>query len=221
MGFLMGRAWSRVTAQNPFEQLAVGALSVGGQIMNSLQEGALATQQMNFDTGLVAMRSKTAMGYGDAMRPVNDDDSSESDERRRRRRRRRSMDGNNSIISLHQALHRIRRSPCNWKQMMGATTEMTDDDIEARRRRARKRAANNASKTRVTKSKTKTKKKLLETRRRRRQALESPQQESVGANLGERVKGFFLSFMGNVGDMMQQMGQKIKGTAAQITNSTR
>ncbi|EDW58129.1 uncharacterized protein [Drosophila virilis] len=223
LGLLTGSAWSRASPENPLEKLAVGALSAGTGIMSSLQEGALATQQMNFNGGLVAVRSKTAMGYGDAMRPDSgeDSDSSESDERRRRRRRNtNSTSTSNSSyrnssrsFSLHQALHRLKRSPCGMK--MGATTESADD-VEARKKRARKRAANNnASRTRI--SKTSTKKKLLESRRRRRRQATQQQQQQLGAGLGEQVKGLFLSFIDNMADMVQQVRQQVKGATAQAT----
>ncbi|XP_064538580.1 uncharacterized protein LOC135428466 [Drosophila montana] len=225
LGLLTGSAWSRASPQNPLDKLAAGALSVGTGIMGSLQEGAMATHQMNFDGGLVAVRSKTAMGYGDAMRPDSgeDSDSSESDERRRRRRRRRNTNSTSSdggsyrnssrSFSLHQALHRLKRSPCGMN--MGATTESADD-VEARKSRARKRAANNnASRTRI--RKTSTKKKLLESRRRRRRQAAQQQQQQLGAGLGEQVKGLFLSFMDNMADMVQQVRQQVKGAAAQAT----
>lgn len=221
LGLLTGSTWSHARPENPLEKLAVGALSVGTGIMSSLQEGALATQQMNFDGGLVAVRSKTAMGYGDAMRVDSgeDSDSSESDERRRRRRNTNSTSSSSSYrnssrsFSLHRALHRLKRSPCGMK--MGATTESADD-VEARKNRARKRAANNnASRTRI--SKTSTKKKLIESRRRRRRQATQQQQQQLGAGLGEQVKGLFLAFIDNMADMVQQVRQQVKGATAQAT----
>ncbi|XP_017872600.1 PREDICTED: uncharacterized protein LOC108620211 [Drosophila arizonae] len=214
---LLGHCWGRAHPQNPFEKIAVGALGVGSQIMNSLQEGAKASQQLNFDNALMAVHSKTDVGYGDAMRGnVDDSDSSESDERRRRRRRRRSA---NSLLSRHLALHRHKRSPC---MMMGATTE-SPDEVEARRRRARKRAANNASRTRINKSSSKKKKLLEAAERRRRQAPQQDQQQGQlgpqqGPSLGERVKYFWLSIVDNVADAVQQMRQRIKGAAAQAAD---
>lgn len=208
---LLGHCWGRAQPQNPFEKIAVGALGVGSQIMNSLQEGAKASQQLNFDNGLMAVHSKTDVGYGDAMRGNADDsDSSESDEKRRRRRRRHSQ------LSRHLALHRHKRSPC---MMMGATTE-SPDEVEARRRRARKRAANNASRTRINKSSGKKKKLLEAAERRRRQAPQQQQQlgPQQGPSLGERVKYFWLSIVDNMADAVQQMRQRIKGAAAQAAN---
>ncbi|XP_023176363.1 uncharacterized protein LOC111603121 [Drosophila hydei] len=218
LSLLAGSARSRASPQNPLEKIAAGALSVGSQVMNTMQEGAMATQQLNFDNGLMAVRSKTDMGYGDAMRGNADDsDSSESDEKRRRRRRSsHSISYLNSRLSRHQILHRIKRTPC---KMMGATTE-SPDDVEARKRRARKRAANNASRTRINKSNSKKKKLAVE--RRRRQAPQQDQQGQMGPQqrptLGERVKYFWLSFVDNVADAVQQLHQRMKGAAAQASD---
>ncbi|KAL7743551.1 hypothetical protein ACLKA6_013357 [Drosophila palustris] len=198
---LMGGA----RTSNPLEQLALGALSVGGQIMNTMQDGNKATNQLSFDTPLMKIHSKTDIGHGNAMlRPSPDDsdsDSEESDERRRRRRRR-------------------KRSPCFNKM----PTESADD-VEARRKAAaaKSRAANNAARSRIirTMDKQQTKKTKKKLHRRRRQATgqQQGQQGQQGPNLGDRVKGLWLSFVDNVFDAMQQMRQQIKGAAAQASQA--
>ncbi|XP_017850828.1 uncharacterized protein LOC108605571 [Drosophila busckii] len=179
-------------AQNPIEQMASSALNIGNQLLNQMQEGAAIKPQLSFETPLMAVRSKSAVGHGDAMRlPRDDSEDSDSESAERRRRRR-------------------KRAPC-MKKMMGATTEAAEDDVEARRRRAaRKRAANNSSRSRVTK------KKLLLLHRRRRQLMpeqtaQQPAQQLAG--IGERFKGMWLAFVDNVMDVVQQMHQKMKGTA--------
>lgn len=202
---LGGRTMAR--PQNPFESLSLGAMSLAGNIAEAVQSGAALSRSMDIDNPLMSLHSKTAVGYGDAMRPPSASDSSEEDRRRRRRRR-----------SLPNLLRRSRREPCFWKMGMATTMASGDDDVEARRRQARKRAANNASRSRVS-SKTSGKKKL---HRRRRQAPSSsssssmPGQGSESGVLGlsDRIKGMWFSFMDNVTDVVQQVRQKISESAS-------
>lgn len=214
-------SWTRGDTANPFEQFATGALSVGGQLLDTLQDGRMAAPQLNFDTPLLSLHSKSQLGFGNAMRRQSDDSSSESDERRRRRRRRRSS---SLAHANHRLLHRQRRAPC-FKMMTSGTTEASDD-VEARKKRAKKRAAaNNAARSRIVKKVMK-KKKLHEMqpqrRRRRRQAEEQGlgQGQKQGPSLGDRVKGLWMSFMDNVLDVAQQMRERIKAAAAQAPSSS-
>lgn len=215
---------TRADSANPFEQLAAGALNVGGQLLNRLQDGNMVTPQMNFDTPLLAMYSKSQVGFGNAMRRQSDDSSSsESDERRKRRRRRRRRRRSVSRAN-HRLLHRKRRAPC-FKMMNSDNTE-SSDDVEARKKRAKKRAAaNNAARSRIVKKVMKKKKKLHEMQqlraRRRRQANDQEQgQQKLGPSVGDRVKGLWMSFVDNVFDMAQQMRERIKAAAAQASSSS-
>jgi len=196
--------WIQARPSNPMEQLALGALNVGEQIMNTMQDGNKATKEFNIDTAVMKIHSKTEMGHGNAMLPPSEDDSDESDESRRRKR---------SIHEEHNMEHRGKRSPC-FKKM---PTE-SSDDVEARRKAAaRKRAANNAVRSRIMRT-INVKQKKKKFHRERRQATQSggaPGQQ--GPNLGDRVKGMWLALVDNVFDAMQQMRQQIKGAAAQAT----
>ncbi|XP_039499639.1 uncharacterized protein LOC120456722 [Drosophila santomea] len=199
----LARIAARPGAQNPLESLGMGAMALAGNIAEAVQSGAAISRDLNIDNPLMSMHSKTAVGYGDAIRPIAAD-SSEEDRRRKRRRR---------------SLHRHKRAPCFWKMGSAATTAASaDDDVEARRRRAQKRAANNASRSRVS-PKSSGKKKMLV--RRRRQAAEgmevTPDMDGMDPlGLGTRIKAMWLSFVDNVTDVMQQVRQKISET----TNST-
>ncbi|XP_043658962.1 uncharacterized protein LOC122623717 [Drosophila teissieri] len=200
----LARIAARPAAQNPFESLGMGAMALAGNIAEAVQSGAAIQRDLNIDNPLMSVHSKTAVGYGDAMRPMAAD-SSEEDRRRKRRRR---------------SLRRLKRAPCFWKMGSAATTAASadDDDVEARRRRAQKRAANNASRSRVSpKSSSGKKKKLV---RRRRQEAEAEGVEvtpDMGGTdplgLGTRIKAMWLSFVDNVTDVMQQVRQKISETA--------
>lgn len=219
-------SWTRGNTANPFEQFATGALNMGGQLLDTLQDGRMAAPQLNFDTPLLSVHSKSQLGFGNAMRRQGDDSSSsESDERRKRRRRRRRRSSGSSSLGLnnHRLLHRKRRAPC-FKMMTSATTEASDD-VEARKKRAKKRAAaNNAARSRIVRKVMK-KKKLHEMqprRRRRRQAEEQGlgQGQKQGPSLGDRVKGLWMSFLDNVLDVAQQMRERIKAAAAQAPSSS-
>lgn len=205
LGLLCVLLGTQGDASNPFEQLATGALSMGSQLLDRLQDGQMVQPQMNFDTPLLAVHSKSQLGFGNAMRRKgddDDDDSSSSEERRKRR----------SVVHNH-AHHRGKRAPC-FKMMSSATTTEASDDVEARKKRAQKRAAaNNAARSRIVK-KTK-KKKKLHTRRRRRRRQAQEQAERLGPTVGDRIKGLWLAFVDNVVDMAQQMREKIRATAAQ------
>lgn len=205
LGLLCVLLGTQGDASNPFEQLATGALSMGSQLLDRLQDGQMVQPQMNFDTPLLAVHSKSQLGFGNAMRRKgndDDDDSSSSEERRKRR----------SVMHNH-AHRRGKRAPC-FKMMSSATTTEASDDVEARKKRAQKRAAaNNAARSRIVK-KTK-KKKKLHTRRRRRRRQAQEQAERLGPTVGDRIKGLWLAFVDNVVDMAQQMREKIRATAAQ------
>lgn len=197
--------WTHGDSSNPFEQLATGALSMGNQLLNRLQDGQMVQPQMNFDTPLLAVHSKSQLGFGNAMKRKgqsdDDDDSSSSEERRRRR-------------SLSHAHHRGKRAPC-FKMMSSATTTEASDDVEARKKRAQKRAAaNNAARSRIVK-KVKNKKKKLHSRRRRQALAQAQDQQKLGPTVGDRIKGLWLAFVDNVVDMAQQMRDKVKAAAAQ------
>lgn len=187
--------------QNPLENLGMTAMNLAGNIAEAIQSGAAISRDINFDNPLMSVHSKTAVGYGDAMRPPSADDSSEEDRRKRR------------------SLRRAKRAPCFWKMTM-TTAASSDDDVEARRKRARKRAANNASRSRVS-PKTSSKKKF---RRERRQA-ESDQMPpgamagSQAMGLGDRIKGMWLSFVDNVTEVVQQVREKITSAANSAANS--
>ncbi|XP_037726758.1 uncharacterized protein LOC119557847 [Drosophila subpulchrella] len=192
---------ARPEPQNPFESLSLGAMSLAGNIAEAVQSGAAMNKDLNIDNPLVSVHSKTAVGYGDAIRPMAPDSSEEN--RRRRRRRRRS-------------LLRHKRAPCFWKMGTAATTAASaDDDVEARRKRARKRAANNASRSRVS-PKTTGKKKIQ--RRRRQAPTDLEMAPNMGGTdplaLGDRIKTMWLSFVDNVTDVVQQVRQKISDTAS-------
>ncbi|XP_034118491.1 uncharacterized protein LOC117577701 [Drosophila albomicans] len=205
-------AWRCGNASNPLEQIALGALSVSEQLMNTMQDGNKVTKEFNVDTPLIKWHSKTDLGHGDAMRNAGDDsDSDESDERRRRRRRKRSH--HDHLVSPHRG----KRSPC-FKMMTAATTESADD-VEARRRAAaqRKRAANNASRSRIIRRISKNKKKKLHRSRRQLEDFaeqQTPQQQQR-PSLGERFRGLWLSLVDNVVDAMQQVRDRLKNAAAQ------
>lgn len=211
-------SWTRGDTANPFEQFATGALNMGGQLLDTLQDGRMAAPQLNFDTPLLSVHSKSQLGFGNAMRRQGDDASSSESDERRKRRRRRSLAHNN-----HRLLHRKRRAPC-FKMMTSATTEASDD-VEARKKRAKKRAAaNNAARSRIVRKVMK-KKKLHEMqprRRRRRQAEDQGQGQGqkLGPSLGDRVKGLWMSFLDNVLDVAQQMRERIKAAAAQAPSSS-
>ncbi|XP_036675973.2 uncharacterized protein [Drosophila suzukii] len=196
----LARIAARPEPQNPFESLSLGAMSVAGNIAEVVQSGAAINKDLNIDNPLMSVHSKTAVGYGDAIRPMAAD-SSEEDRRRRRRRR---------------SLHRHKRAPCFWKMGTAATTAApADDDVEARRKRARKRAANNATRSRVS-PKTTGKKKFQ--RRRRQAPMDQNMTPNMGGTdplaLGERIKTMWLSFVDNVTDVVQQVRQKISDTAS-------
>ncbi|ALC49989.1 CG6290 [Drosophila busckii] len=48
--------------------MASSALNIGNQLLNQMQEGAAIKPQLSFETPLMAVRSKSAVGHGDAMR---------------------------------------------------------------------------------------------------------------------------------------------------------
>ncbi|XP_017002463.1 uncharacterized protein [Drosophila takahashii] len=196
---------ARPRAQNPFENLSLGAMSLAGNIAEAVQSGAALNRDLNIDNPLLSLQSKTSLGYGDAIRPMAPD-SSEEDRRRRKRRH----------------LHRHKRAPCFWKMGTAATTAASaDDDVEARRRRAaaRKRAANNASRSRLS-PKTTGKKKL---QRRRRQTDQGQMPANANGTdplgLGDRMKAMWLSFVDNVTDVVQQVRQKISESANAAASS--
>ncbi|XP_017034599.1 uncharacterized protein [Drosophila kikkawai] len=197
---LMAMAGIRARPQNPFDSLSLGAMSLAGNIAEAVQSGAALSRNMEIDNPLMSLRSKTAVGYGDAMRQPSGSDSSDEEDRRRRR-------------SLPSLVHRTKRAPCFWKMSSMATTAASaDDDVEARRRRAaRKRAANNASRSRVS-PKTSGKKKLQ--RRRRQAESQNPLNPEAALGLGDRIKSMWLSFVDNVTDVVQQMRQKITESAS-------
>ncbi|XP_017156703.1 uncharacterized protein LOC108165146 [Drosophila miranda] len=202
VGLGLGLAWGR--PQSPFDNLALGAMNVAANIAEAVQGGAAINRDLNFDNPLMTVHSKTAAGFGDAMRQPSGGDSSESEERRRRRKRR----------SLRRT-KRIKRAPCHWKMSM--TTEAAgDDEVEARKKRARKRAANNASRSRITLkkiTKKSTKKKLLRRRRQMPSEGAGGGQQQAAATLGDRLKVMWLSLVDNVTDVVQQMRQKISSAA--------
>ncbi|XP_017107173.2 uncharacterized protein [Drosophila bipectinata] len=188
-------------AQNPLENLGMTAMNLAGNIAEAIQSGAAINRDINFDNPLMSVHSKTAVGYGDAMRPPSADSSEEEDRRKRR------------------SLLRAKRAPCFWKMTM-TTAASSDDDVEARRKRARKRAANNASRSRVS-PKTSSKKKFY---RERRQAEtdQMPAGTMAGSQapgLGDRIKGMWLSFVDNVTEVVQQMREKISSAANSATGS--
>ncbi|XP_017042156.1 uncharacterized protein LOC108088721 [Drosophila ficusphila] len=210
--FLAGIS-ARPKADNPLESLGMSAMNLAGNLAEAIQSGGALTRDLNLDNPLMSVHSKTALGYGDAMRPPSGADSSEEDRRRKRRRRRRRSGRSG------RSLHRHRRAPCFWKMGGAATTAATggDDEVEARRRRAQKRATNNASRSRVS-PKTSGKKSLQ--RRRRRQAPTDTEimQNSNGKDplgLGDRIKGMWLAFVDNVSEVVQQVRQKISDSATQ------
>ncbi|XP_034668294.1 uncharacterized protein LOC117901589 [Drosophila subobscura] len=201
---LVGLGLGLGLAQNPFENLALGAMNVAANVAEAVQGGAAINRDLNIDNPLMSVHSKTAAGFGDAMRPPSGADSSESESaERRRRRRRRSL----------QRTKRLRRAPCHWMMSM-ATETPGEDEVEARKKRARKRAANNAARSRITPKKG-GKKKLL--RRRRQQPMEGQQQQQqqqqAAGNLGDRIKGMWLSFVDGVTDVVQQVRQKMSSAA--------
>lgn len=188
-------------AQNPLENLGMTAMNLAGNIAEAIQSGAAINRDINFDNPLMSVHSKTAVGYGDAMRPPSED-SSEEDRRKRR------------------SLRRSKRAPCFWKMTMTTAASSGDDDVEARRKRARKRAANNASRSRVS-PKTSSKKKF----HRERRQVEMDQMPpgamagSQAPGLGDRIKGMWLSFVDNVTEVVQQMREKISSAASSATGS--
>lgn len=192
---------ARPGPQNPLESLGMGAMSLAGNIAEAVQSGAAISRDVDIDNPLMSVHSKTAVGYGDAIRPIATD-SSEEDRRRKRRRR---------------SQHRLKRAPCFWKMSAAATTAASaDDDVEARRRRAQKRAANNASRSRVSPKTTGKKNKKLVRRRRQEEKGMEVTQNMDGADplgLGTRIKAMWLSFVNNVADVVQQVRQKITETA--------
>ncbi|XP_033171698.1 uncharacterized protein LOC117148434 [Drosophila mauritiana] len=192
---------ARPGPQNPLESLGMGAMTLAGNIAETVQSGAAISRDLNIDNPLMSVHSKTAVGYGDAIRPIAAD-SSEEDRRRKRRRR---------------SLHRLKRAPCFWKMGAAATTMASaDDDVEARRRRAQKRAANNASRSRVSPKSTGKKKKKLVRRRRQEETGMEVTPNMGGADplgLGTRIKAMWLSFVDNVTDVVQQVRQRITETA--------
>ncbi|XP_016986631.1 uncharacterized protein LOC108049813 [Drosophila rhopaloa] len=213
---LMALALARIAARpapqgNPLESLGMSAMSLAGSLAEAVQSGGALTRDLNLDNPLMSLHSKTALGYGDAMRPPSAGDSSEEDRRRRRRRRRRR--------SIPASLHRHKRAPC-WKMGSAATTAApADDEVEARRRRAQKRAANNASRSRVS-PKTSGKTKKLQRRRRQAPSPAIPESGSPMAGsgdplgLGDRIKAMWLSFVDNVTDVVQQVRQKVSESAS-------
>ncbi|XP_017074330.1 uncharacterized protein LOC108110003 [Drosophila eugracilis] len=199
LALCLARIAARPGPQNPFESLSLGAMSLAGNIAEVIQGGGAINRDLDIGNPLLSMKSKTSMGYGDAIRPIAAD-SSEEDRRRRRRRR---------------SLHRHRRAPCFWKMGSAATTASSaDDEVEARRRRARKRAANNASRSRVS-PKTSTKKKLQ--RRRRQTPPGTEMAPNMGGpdtmGIGDRIKSMWMAFVNNVTDVVQQVRQKISESA--------
>ncbi|XP_017113413.1 uncharacterized protein LOC108136606 [Drosophila elegans] len=184
--------------QNPLESLSLGAMNLAGNLAEAVQGGGALTRNLDFDNPLMSVHSKTALGYGDAMRPHAAGDSSEEEDRRRRKR------------SSPHRLHRRRRAPCFM--MRGgspATTANPDDgEVEARRRRAQRRAANNASRSRVTPGS-----KKLHRRRRQTPMGTTPPGTGSGDALGDRMRTMWLTFVDNVTEVVQQVRQKISDSA--------
>ncbi|XP_022233692.2 uncharacterized protein LOC111081843 [Drosophila obscura] len=205
----LGLSLARARPQNPLENLALGAMNVAANVAEAVQGGAAINRDFNVDNPLMSVHSKTAAGFGDAMRPPSGGDSSESEERRRRRRRRSLQQAQRS-----QRSQRIKRAPCHWKMTM-PTEPAGEDEVEARKKRARKRAANNASRSRITPKKSTKKKKLLRRRRQQpsQQAGGGQQQQQAAASLGDRLKGMWLTLVDNVADAVQQMQKKITSAA--------
>ncbi|XP_030379141.1 uncharacterized protein LOC115627560 [Scaptodrosophila lebanonensis] len=193
-------------AQNPIEQMALGAMSVAGNIAETIQSGAAIDRQIGFENPFMSVRSKTAVGYGQAIRPRGADDSSDESDGRRRKREA-PMER-----QLLPHLHRTRRAPCMWSMMGQQKTDEAEDDVEARKRRAAaRRATNNAQRTRKVR-----KKKHIQSQRRRRQVPE--QQQMLGdqfgqqpPSFGQRLQGMWVSFMDSVTDVIQQIRNKVAG----------
>ncbi|KAI8034572.1 hypothetical protein M5D96_012625 [Drosophila gunungcola] len=64
----------------------MGAMNLAGTLAEAVQGGGALTRDLDFDNPLMSVHSKTALGYGDAMRPHAAGDSSEEEDRRRRKR---------------------------------------------------------------------------------------------------------------------------------------
>ncbi|XP_052855733.1 uncharacterized protein LOC128264341 [Drosophila gunungcola] len=205
--FLMAFGLARIAArpgpqQNPLESLSMGAMNLAGTLAEAVQGGGALTRDLDFDNPLMSVHSKTALGYGDAMRPHAAGDSSEEEDRRRRKR------------SSPHRLHRRRRAPCYMMRGGGGSTATTanpdDGEVEARRRRAQRRAANNASRSRVTPGN----KKLQRRRRQTPMGTIPPGTGSGDASaLGDRMRTMWLAFVDNVTEVVQQVRQKISDSA--------
>jgi len=213
--YLSPQAEAKPAAQNPFEAVGAGILSVANNVAEVFVNGAAVKRDSGIELPFVSTHGKTEIGFGNAM--LSQDDSSE--ERKRRKRRSLQPKENAGVVnpSADDAACRGSQGGQGGAGGTGGTGGGGADGADAEQVRRRRAQMRNAQRKRQANQK-KAKKFQENHQRKKRQADVSDIGNSVqnaGQGFAEQAKQFaekvrevVQSFVGTV----KEIAQNIKET---------